>query len=80
MYRMFTSNKDASPLCRAKMGRAEGTYMRSPQGSLGPAGPLRQVTPATHCLCPTGLATLGPGSKPLPSRLGSPRWGFSEQK
>lgn len=54
--------------------------MRSPQGSLGPTGPLRQVTPATHRLCPTGLATLGPGSKPLPNGSGSPQWGFSEQK
>lgn len=36
MYRMFTSNKDASPLCRAeRRGRAVGTLVRCPWGSRG---------------------------------------------
>lgn len=40
MYRMFTSNKDASPLCRQREGgRAAGTLVRCLQGSQGQLGP-----------------------------------------
>lgn len=50
MYRMFTSNKEASPLCRAeRRSRAVGTPVRCLLGSQGQPGPRdRSHTTAPH--------------------------------
>lgn len=47
MYRMFTSNKDASPLCRAeRSGECSGDTCEMPSGLPGVRGrPVREVTP-----------------------------------
>lgn len=48
MYRMFTSNKDASPLCGAERGgRAVGTLVRCLLGSQGQPRPGDQSHPIT---------------------------------
>lgn len=64
MYRMFTSNKDASPLCRAAgKGRAgAGDTCEVPAGLPGTARSSRQVTLAAAPHPPVDLAILVLGS------------------
>lgn len=73
-------NKDASPLCRAERWEGRGDIHEILQGSLGPTGPLRQVTPATHRLLQplVSLATLA-RPKPPAQRVRLPQWGLQQK-